>query len=236
LEDKEMKRFTILSIFSAFLLVLFFVGNSPTLFGVGGTITAPTMYKVTITNLTRGQPFSPVIIATHSEAMTPLFELGQPASAELFPVAEDADFTAMTTLLMNDSEVWDYQTLFGVNGPILPGETASVIVESETGYPLVSMVSMLVVTNDAFFGLNGAELPFLDPMRFTPPAFDAGSHTNNQHGRFIPGPPFGSGGVRDTSMAEGYIHVHSGVFGGSFLEPATYDWKNPVAYIIVEPQ
>jgi hypothetical protein len=98
------------------------------------------------------------------------------------------------------------------------------------------MVSMLVVTNDAFFGLNGAELPLSERVRFYSPAYDAGSETNNEYGRFIPGPPFGSGGARDTSMAEGFVHVHSGVFGKSSLIPERHDWRNPVAQIIVEPQ
>jgi hypothetical protein len=98
------------------------------------------------------------------------------------------------------------------------------------------MVSMLVVTNDAFFGLNGAALPGMYRTVYYSPAYDAGSETNNEYGRFIPGPPFGSGGVRDTSMAEGYVHVHSGVFGKFSLIPEQHDWRNPVAKITVEPQ
>jgi hypothetical protein len=95
---------------------------------------------------------------------------------------------------------------------------------------------MLVVTNDAFFGLDGAELPLMDRVAFYSPAYDAGSEANNEYGRFIPGPPFGSAGVRDTSMAEGFVHVHSGVVGKSSLIPAQHDWRNPVAKITVELQ
>jgi hypothetical protein len=63
------------------------------------------------------------------------------------------------------------------------------------------------------------------------PAYDAGSETNNEDGNFIPGPPFGNGGVRDTGSAEGYVHIHSGVHGIADLAPEMYDWENPVAKI-----
>jgi hypothetical protein len=63
------------------------------------------------------------------------------------------------------------------------------------------------------------------------PAYDAGSEANNEDGDFIPGPPFGSGGVRDTEGAEGFVHIHSGVHGIADLDPAIYDWRNPTAEI-----
>jgi hypothetical protein len=40
-------------------------------------------FEVTITNLTRGQTFSPPVVATHSYDLVPLFTLGSPASPEL---------------------------------------------------------------------------------------------------------------------------------------------------------
>ena len=39
-------------------------------------------YEVTVTNITAGQAFTPIIAATHSSSIG-FFELGQPASAEL---------------------------------------------------------------------------------------------------------------------------------------------------------
>jgi hypothetical protein len=232
-----MRKVSILFGLSALTLSIFLLVNSSPLFGTGRrTADVPTTYKVTVTNLTRGQPLSPVVIATHSKALQPIFEVGEQASAELYQVAEDAILDPLINGLLADMEVFDVETLTGMGGPILPGETASVMIESDTGFPLISMVSMLVVTNDAFFGLNGAELPVLERVKLYSPAYDAGSETNNEYGRFIPGPPFGSGGIRDTSMAEGFVHVHSGVFGKSSLIPEQHDWRNPVAQIIVEPQ
>ena len=65
------------------------------------------------------------------------------------------------------------------------------------------------------------------------PAYDAGTENNNEMCRFIPGPPCGNRGVRDTAGAEGYVHVHRGVHGGADLDPALFDWRNPVAKIVI---
>ena len=48
-------------------------------------------YKVSITNVTRGQPLSPIFMATHAPGVTPPYTLGQPASANLTALAEEAD-------------------------------------------------------------------------------------------------------------------------------------------------
>ena len=44
-------------------------------------------------------------------------------------------------------------------------------------------------------------------------AYDAGSEYNSEDCAFIPGPPFGNGGVRDTDGAEGYVQILSGIHG-----------------------
>ena len=51
--------------------------------------------------------------------------------------------------------------------------------------------------------------------------------------RFIPGPPCGNAGVRDTGNAEGFVHVHAGVHGIGDLVAADHDWRNPVAKITI---
>lgn len=45
-------------------------------------------YEVTVTNLTRGQQFTPILVASHKEGVK-LFTLGRPASVELEFLAED---------------------------------------------------------------------------------------------------------------------------------------------------
>jgi hypothetical protein len=90
---------------------------------------------------------------------------------------------------------------------------------------------MLVTTNDAFFALNGAEVPLVRSFEYASPAYDAGSEANNESCAFIPGPPCGKAGVRATEGAEGYVHIHAGIHGVGDLVPAERDWRNPVAKI-----
>jgi hypothetical protein len=57
------------------LLTVSLFQNNPT-FAQGGP-----QYEVTITNLTRGQQFTPILVATHREGVA-LFDVGTPASAQ----------------------------------------------------------------------------------------------------------------------------------------------------------
>ncbi|MCI0887601.1 MAG: spondin domain-containing protein [Chloroflexi bacterium] len=192
------------------------------------------MYEISITNLTKSQPLSPVTVATHTRELEPLFTPGQPASAELAALAEDADASGLNALLdpATNDDVNDLQTIFGVNGPILPGETASVVVEARGKARFFSLVSMLVNTNDAFTAIRGQDLVRGDRMFWTP-AYDAGSEANNEDCAFIPGPACGNPFVRDTAGAEGYVYISPGVHGIADLVPAMHDWRNPVALVQV---
>ncbi len=57
---------------------------------------------------------------------------------------------------------------------------------------------------------------------------------NSEDCIYIPGPPCGNPGVRDTDGAEGFVHVHPGIHGIADLVPAAHDWRNPVALITIE--
>ena len=200
-----------------------FVNNYMAAYGVGTR-----EYEIKITNLTRGQIMSPVVLFTHDFIKDPLFTLGMPASDELAMVAEDAMTDALVASLEANSMVNEIVILTGQAGPILPGETATATI---TAGSYVSAVSMLVTTNDAFFALNGVVGPEGGYIIYLSPAYDAGSETNNEDGAFIPGPPFGNGGVRDAGGAEGFVHIHAGIHGIMDLAPDMLDWTNPVAKI-----
>ena len=189
--------------------------------------------KVTVTNLTRGQIISPVVVATHTNAMNPLFVLGAPASSELTTMAEDAHAAPLIAMLSGDPTVLDVQTLFGDMGPIMPGESASVVVNSRGNFRNLSMVGMLVTTNDAFFALNGVRAPRTGSEVHYSPGYDAGSESNNEDCAFIPGPPCGNANVRDVTNAEGYVHIHAGIHEIGNLTSSMHDWRNPVAKITI---
>jgi hypothetical protein len=191
-------------------------------------------YEVSITNLTRAQILSPPVVATHNERATPVFVPGKPASPELAGVAEDALNQPLVDKLRGDRNVRDVQIATGVNGPILPGETASVVVQGDPfWFDRLSLVSMLVQTNDAFAGLAGFELPRQGAAESLVVAWDAGSEANTEDCAHIPGPPCNNPMVRVTQGAEGFVRVHEGFHGVGTLAAERYDWRNPVVLVSV---
>ena len=56
------------------------------------------MYEVTITNLTRGSLFTPILVASHRSGVS-LFALGEPASAELAMLAEGGNVEPLDTVV-----------------------------------------------------------------------------------------------------------------------------------------
>ena len=206
--------------------------------GPGGT-----MYRISITNITKGQIISPVVVATHVQHAPPLWTLGAEASPELAQVAEDAILGPLEMKLGNLAEVLDVKRITGVNGPILPGETASVDLEFTGPFRWVSAVAMLVQTNDAFTGLNGVRGPNVGAGAHLAPAYDAGSEANTESCEHIPGPPCGNAEVRVTEGAEGFVYISPGITGDAAAEAgedenklpqANYDWRNPVARFVIE--
>ena len=192
-------------------------------------------YTVSITNLTKGQIISPAVVASHSQDAEPLFIPGRPASAELAKVAEDAMLDDLIDKLSHSADVLDVKTISGAGGgPIMPGETASVKVEGLGHHRFISLVAMLVTTNDAFVGIRNVEGPANGVVVRMPPAYDAGSEVNTELCTDIPGPPCGMPGVRVTEGAEGYVYIHSGISGTGDLDPAVRDWRNPVARITIQ--
>jgi hypothetical protein len=185
---------------------------------------------VDVTNLTRGQVLSPPVVVVHSPRLHPIFTTGEPASPELAMVAEDAMNGALVTLLSADPNV---RAVVVGAGPIPPGQTERVEIPAGHRFDRITIVGMLVTTNDGFYGLRSGPTPNHGPLVFELPAYDAGSETNNELCAFIPGPPCGSVGAHDTSAAEGFVHIHAGIHGIGDLVPARDDWRNPVAKVVV---
>ncbi len=193
----------------------------------------PILFEVTVTNITRGQVLSPPVVATHSARLEPLFVEGEPASSELAAIAEDAVNDGLIERLDADPAVKSVGVIKTEGGPIPPGKSASIVIEADRMARFVSLVGMLVTTNDAFFALKGVEGPAYGTETYFSPAYDAGTEENNEKCEFIPGPPCGKAGVRAVEGAEGYVHIHAGIHGEGDLVPAQHDWRNPVAEVTI---
>lgn len=209
--------------------------------GLGSHKARAFTYEVTITNITKNQVFSPPVLVTHAPDIA-LFEVGAPAIDELAIVAEDGDGQPLVDLISTLPAIFYAQT---TSAPIPPGGSEVYEVPGPRRAGLLSIVSMLVNSNDAFFAIDSAQLPRgrFASRQFDAPAYDAGSEANNETCAFVPGPacPPDSGNARATVGAEGYIYIHNGIHGVhngidgvGKLSPDQYDWNNPVARVTVK--
>lgn len=193
---------------------------------------AATEYEVTVTNLTKDQLLSPPVAATHGKTVA-FFALGEPALDELVLVAEDGMGGPLADLLNTLPEVYE---AMATTDPIPPGGSITLDIVSRGRFDRLSLAGMLVNTNDAFAAVDTVALPRFRhrPVTYYASAYDAGSEENNENCDFIPGPACGGPNERDTDGAEGFVHVHNGVHGIGDLDPAQYDWRNPVAKVVIE--
>jgi len=223
-----LKRAGIATAVAGVITAGLWAANDAAAMGRGGTRT----YEIAVTNLTRGQVMSPPLVVAHTDDMAPLWRGGAPASNGLAAIAEDADASVLMGALDGADGVI---SVTSATGPIPPGMTGTITIEVRGRGTMVSLVAMLVQTNDAFVGARSLALPrgkgSSRALMSQSPAYDAGTEENNEDGAFIPGPPFGNGGVRATEGAEGFVHVHAGVHGIADLAPEIYDWRNPTASI-----
>ena len=188
------------------------------------------LFRVTVTNLTRSQILSPPVVVVHDGEYA-LFTPGEPASSELAQLAEDAMEGPLLALLGTIPEV-SLATVGG--GGVPPGESLTIDVAARGRFDSVSVVGMLVTTNDAFYAATLSATHARGKREAYALAWDAGSEANTEECAHIPGPPCFNGGVRVTDGAEGFVHVHGGVHGHGQLAAETYDWRNPAALVTVE--
>ena len=203
-------------------------------------------YEVTITNLTRGQRFTPVLVASHTESVK-LFELGAAASPQLRTLAEEGDVGPLSMLLTANAEVGDVKNSPPpppVTNLVAPGGSVTVEVSAGGRFDHFSVAAMLIPTNDAFLAVNGMPGPKgNETVTYLVPAYDAGTERNDELCASIPGPgfaecvtpsnPSGNGGGAQVGGGEGYVHIHAGMHGVGNMNAAMRDWRNPVARITI---
>lgn len=187
-------------------------------------------YEVTITNLTKGTLFTPVLVVTHTEDIS-LFTPGEPALEELATLAESGATADLQALLDGLTDVVSDTSVGG--GPIMPGATMTIPVSADSPQNVLSFAGMLVPTNDTFVALNSMSLPRPNsPTKAMVPAWDAGSEANDELCENIPGPQCGD---QDDSGSpgEGYVYIGNGIQGIGDLNADAFDWNNPVAWVQV---
>lgn len=219
-------------------------------------------YEVTVTNLTRGQPFSPPVVATH-RGVGDLWHVSEPASFDVKEIAENGNNSPLLDTLRQRrlaGSIFDYQQLASTAmapGPLVPtGRPGSASfpatvkgrIRASRRENRISWVSMLVCTNDGLTGVDGERLPtkLRRSVTYKVNAFETQTERNTEDLADIMPPCQGLIGVRpadnapgtaqsNPSLAEsGAIIPHAGIVGNAELDPAVHGWGNPVGKIVVK--
>jgi len=204
---------------------------------------APVMqeYQIEVTNLTFAQPLSPIALIAHDDRYR-AFSIGDVASTGLEVLAEggsNVDFLAEV-----DLETGVFGTMSAA-GPTFSGDTEVLnlsIEEDDVPGMMLSIVSMLINTNDAITAVQSLSIENLQPgemMSVTSISYDSGTEANTEALGTIPGPVDGGEGfnaLRDD--LEDQIRGHSGVVTIDDGMPNSilgemHRWDNPVARITI---
>ncbi len=198
-------------------------------------------YTVKIVNLTANQPLSPPALVLHQSAYK-AFTDGEPASAGLEVLAEGGDNSSL--LSEAQSSAAHLNSVSGTQA-IGPGATGTFQLQTDqagAAHPYLSMVSMLVNTNDAFTAANAIDLSDLwlnQTHTLSVPVWDAGTEANSEAAGTIPGPADGGEGFnanRDdrhnfVSFHQGVISADDGLSSSVLNESHRFD--NPAATISI---
>ncbi|WP_455204417.1 spondin domain-containing protein [Kaarinaea lacus] len=206
---------------------------------------------VTITNLTHGSYFTPLLVTAHDNN-THLFEVGMSASTALTAMAECGDISGLSTALGSADLDTIENPAAGLLNP--SAMTTASLDTMNTGNTHLSIVAMLLPSNDAFVGLDALEIPATaGTYTYYLNAYDAGTEVNSElldtnscapGMAGIPGAPgtgYGANGTGVTATeSNNTVHVHRGVLGDTDANAGTSDlnstvhrWQNPVAKVVV---
>lgn len=193
-------------------------------------------YEVTYRNITDGQYLTPPNFVAHNRDID-VFSVGQAASPGLQAVAENGAVPVLAAEIEHRIQGHTATSGVGADGPIGPGEEVSF--EFTTEATRLSVVSMIVCTNDGFAGLDSARLPRRDGTSRNRllRAYDAGTEINTEmRSDIVPAPFCGDGPGTDQSNPDlaqnGVVRRHRTLQGIGDLDPAL-DWSGPVAEITV---
>ena len=187
-------------------------------------------FKVTVQNLTKGQPITPPVIAVHHPNYK-MVKIGNPASQGLAELATDGKTDNLVQELADNRYV--VRSAVG-DGVTLPGKKVEIIVEANNPKYKISLVTMLARTNDAIVVAMDLPTKLRKGQKFSTLAsvYDAGAEENSESCEHIPAPPCNNPGQGDAG--EGFIRPHEGVQGLSDLRLNRDTFANMVAKVIIE--
>ena len=208
--------------------------------------------NVTVTNLSHGNHFTPLLFAAH-DANNHMFQVGHAATASLQAMAEGGDISFLNSDMISAGADVVANPAAGL---MTPGQTVQFSMTTQDTNTQLSAVAMILPTNDGFVGVDSLTLP-TEPGRYEYylNAYDAGTEVNDEiiNGAGAPGvpgipaDPLGQGGINATGVASAEnnqsVHIHRGVLGdtdatggASDLDSRVHRWLNPIAHLIIDVQ
>lgn len=200
-------------------------------------------YSVEIINLTYKINFTPRIVIAHVPAS--FFSAGDnlndsegglldgQVNNALMEIAESGNLEPMISILDQESIAPVVSYVSG-EGLLAAGQKQTVNLEGVEGLSKISLFAMMLPTNDGFIALNNKDLPETGSVSYLINGYDAGTETNTESCGDIPGPLCDGTALSPDDTGEGFVHIHRGIRGlGSDIDPAMYDWKNPVAIVTI---
>lgn len=214
------------------------------------------MWDVKVTNLTNGNHFTPLLVTAH-DSDTHLFQAGTAAGTSIQLMAECG---ALTDLLTDLGGV-DADTIANPVGEVsmsdpgflAPGASTTAMITTTNTH--LSLVAMILPSNDGFVGLDSIHVPTeVGTYTYYVNGYDAGTEANNElkdttgscaiNQAGYPGVPSGSEGMNGSGVAGAdsntMVHVHRGVLGDSDstggmsdLSSAVHRWQNPMAKVTI---
>ncbi len=199
-------------------------------------------FDVTVSNLTNGQPLSPVAVVAHIDGYN-VFTLGTAATAGLELLAEGGDNADLVAEADADANVLATASGGAAIGPAGEETIQFEVLASDVANLRISAVTMLVNTNDAITVLDAADVSGLaagDTWSTRTIAYDAGTEADTEQAVHIPGPAGGGEGFNAARDDEAdRVSMHSGVVSqGDGLTTSDltgqHRFDNPVASIRIE--
>ncbi len=205
--------------------------------GHGSSAGREATYSITIDNNSTGQWLTPPNFAAHDRSVR-VFRSGARASLGVQAVAENGGVPVLAAeLTAAIDDAGKGVSGVGAMAPIPPGESATFTVTTDQSN--LSVVSMIICTNDGFTGVDSMPLPRRVGASQTHGlnSYDAGTEVNTElRADIVPAPFCGDGagsGESNPMLAEnGRIRSHRGITGVGDL-PSSFDWDNPVAKLTV---
>ncbi|MDA7746572.1 spondin domain-containing protein [Psychromonas sp.] len=195
---------------------------------------------ITLTNLTPGISFTPIIAAAHNSESS-IFHAGTAATTELQALAEGGSTDGVNEILTQFGADIITNPALGLLGA---GESTEFPLTNTDGNDYLSIAAMMLPTNDGFIGLDSWNIP-TEAGTYTVllNAYDAGTEVNDEIIGNIPNPlgitSDGATGVA-TEIGNANVHVHPGVVGDtdpeggiSDLDSTVHRWLNPVAKLTI---